>query len=75
MSIERKAEQRERTKVLPDSNILYDQQWFEGKVERHNDNLRRFTGYWHGTYYYHGVGQTNSDERTRIILRKRGIQK
>lgn len=31
--------------------------WNKGKIRRHLDNLKHFTGWWHGSYFYKGVKQ------------------
>lgn len=36
-----------------------DEQWNKQKQENHLDNLRNFTGFYHGTFFLDGVGQPN----------------
>ena len=48
----------------------FDEAWDHEKNMRHTEGLQQFTGFWHGTYFHHGIAQENKGSRSRLLKNK-----
>jgi len=56
-------EKEEHTELpAEDARIIFNREWVKAKEQRHQDNVRIFTGFLKGKYIIKGVGQAKRED-------------